>query len=62
MPPKKHAASVPVAVPAPKGLMYEVGLRSKDGGEVVLVRAESGDEAAAKASKPGFSVVSVVPA
>lgn len=48
--------------PAPKGIVYAVTLRHDDGTETVEVRADSGDDAAAKASKPGCQVVGVVPA
>ena len=45
-----------------KGALYVVTLRGRDGDTAVKVRAESGDEAALKASLPAHSVVGVTPA
>lgn len=45
-----------------KAPRYAVTLHGPDGAEVVEVTADSGDEAAAKASKPGHTVRGVVPA
>lgn len=46
---------------AERGTIYCVTLHSDKGTEVVEVRADSGDDAAAKAHKPGSTVRGVVP-
>lgn len=46
---------------ASSGTIYCVTLHSEDGVEVVEVRADSGDDAAARAHKPGSTVRGVTP-
>lgn len=43
-------------------MRYEVTLSAKGGHDKVIVEASSGDEAAAKAHKPGTVVIGVHPA
>jgi hypothetical protein len=44
-----------------RGALYLVLRVGEEGSETIEVRAESGDEAAAKASAPGFVVRGVTP-